>query len=184
MEAEKKLGLYQLELHERDPPGVVTDGINPSIHRPRGAGGNRRLGEVDLLGRCIVFNHGAAVVVLHTEVTSAGPLADGMGESSADDHQRLNVAELAAMDAAVVVDNSEIDGESLETMIISLLEDSAIRKKMSSKLRSWSTADADVEAAKKIADVVRHGKMELARSDGVNQRSEGHRESLTEGFTG
>jgi UDP-N-acetylglucosamine--N-acetylmuramyl-(pentapeptide) pyrophosphoryl-undecaprenol N-acetylglucosamine transferase len=82
---------------------------------------------------------------------------------AADDHQRRNVEELGEMDAAVVIENRKLDGETLETMITSLLDDATRRGEMSSKLRAWSPTDADVEAARKIGEVVGQNKISLLR---------------------
>lgn len=79
---------------------------------------------------------------------------------AADDHQRKNVAELVDLGAAVVLDDRNADARMLETMIISLLDDPIGRGEMAKKLREWSTIEADVEAARKITEIVRSGRRE------------------------
>ena len=73
---------------------------------------------------------------------------------AADDHQKRNVAALANDGAAVVIDNQNLDGENLKTIILSLLDDESRRANMSARLRSWSKADADDLAAEHILDLV------------------------------
>ena len=73
---------------------------------------------------------------------------------AADDHQKRNVDVLANNGAAVVIDNPSLNGESLETIILSLLEDKSRRADMSARLRTWSKADADDVAAGHILDLV------------------------------
>ena len=73
---------------------------------------------------------------------------------AADDHQKRNVAALANDGAAVVIDNQSLDGENLKTIILSLLEDESRRAGMSTRLRTWSKADADDLAARHILDLV------------------------------
>ncbi len=73
---------------------------------------------------------------------------------AADDHQRKNVAGLAALGAAVVVENSELDGERLRGLIEGLLDDDAKRREMAKRMRAWSKPDADDLAAQKILELV------------------------------
>jgi UDP-N-acetylglucosamine--N-acetylmuramyl-(pentapeptide) pyrophosphoryl-undecaprenol N-acetylglucosamine transferase len=78
---------------------------------------------------------------------------------AADDHQRKNVAGLAAIGAAVVVDDSELDGERLKTIIETLLDDAGARRHMTTEMKRWAKPDADELAAEKIVDLV--SKLEL-----------------------
>ncbi len=73
---------------------------------------------------------------------------------AADDHQRRNVAALERQGAAVLLDNKNVDGEKLEAIILSLLDDGDRRARMSSRLREWSKVDADDAAARQIRDVI------------------------------
>jgi UDP-N-acetylglucosamine--N-acetylmuramyl-(pentapeptide) pyrophosphoryl-undecaprenol N-acetylglucosamine transferase len=73
---------------------------------------------------------------------------------AADDHQRRNVAALERQGATVLIDNKNVDGEKLEAIILSLLDDGDGRAQMSRRLREWSSVDADDEAARHIRDVI------------------------------
>lgn len=73
---------------------------------------------------------------------------------AADDHQKKNVARLADLGAAVVVDDSEIDGERLQTLIEALLDDGEKRGRMTREMKSWAKPDADALAAEKIIELV------------------------------
>ena len=92
---------------------------------------------------------------------------------AADDHQSRNVSPLGEIGAAIVVDNAEIDGETLEKMILSLLDDSARRRDMSAKLRAWSPGDADEKAAARISELVTSGKLRSAQLDYGSHHSKG-----------
>jgi UDP-N-acetylglucosamine--N-acetylmuramyl-(pentapeptide) pyrophosphoryl-undecaprenol N-acetylglucosamine transferase len=74
---------------------------------------------------------------------------------AADDHQKKNVAELAALDAAVVIDDQGTDARALEALIISLLDRPTERAEMARKLRDWAAVDADTDAAQRIVEIVR-----------------------------
>ncbi len=73
---------------------------------------------------------------------------------AADDHQQRNVSALERQGAAVLIDNKNVDGEKLEAIILSLLDDGDRRARMSSRLREWSRVDADDAAARHIRDVI------------------------------
>ena len=80
---------------------------------------------------------------------------------AADDHQRKNVTSLEKRAAAVIVDNDRLDGDTLDTMILTLLDDGPRRREMSQRLLEWSPKDADVAAARKILSVVDGGQLRL-----------------------
>jgi UDP-N-acetylglucosamine--N-acetylmuramyl-(pentapeptide) pyrophosphoryl-undecaprenol N-acetylglucosamine transferase len=73
---------------------------------------------------------------------------------AADDHQMKNVAGLAGLGAALVLENHRVNGEALEAIITSLLEDDSKRRQMAEKMRGWSIADADDLCAQKIVELV------------------------------
>lgn len=73
---------------------------------------------------------------------------------AADDHQRKNVASLSEIGAALVVDNAELDGDRLQTIIETLLDDANRRAEMAEKMKRWARPDADRLAAEKIAALV------------------------------
>ncbi|MDH3214738.1 MAG: undecaprenyldiphospho-muramoylpentapeptide beta-N-acetylglucosaminyltransferase [Candidatus Krumholzibacteria bacterium] len=73
---------------------------------------------------------------------------------AADDHQKRNISELVERKAAIVIDNDKVDGEALEKLIVSLLDDSTGRREISERMRGWSKTDADVLASSKIAELV------------------------------
>lgn len=81
---------------------------------------------------------------------------------AADDHQKKNVARLSDLGAAVVIDNSELDGERLQTIIETLLDDGEAREKMSERMKRWSKPDADDLAAEKIIGLVSRQEHETA----------------------
>jgi UDP-N-acetylglucosamine--N-acetylmuramyl-(pentapeptide) pyrophosphoryl-undecaprenol N-acetylglucosamine transferase len=78
---------------------------------------------------------------------------------AADDHQKKNVAVLADTGAAVVVDDHSFNGEQLETIIETLLDDEERRGTMRKKTRAWAKADADSLAAEKILELVPEHRM-------------------------
>lgn len=84
---------------------------------------------------------------------------------AADDHQNRNVSELGDSGAAVVVDNASVDGEALEKLILSLLDDEPRRREMSRLLRSWAPVDADNEAAARISELLGEGGVQAAQID-------------------
>lgn len=73
---------------------------------------------------------------------------------AADDHQRKNVAPLAASGAAVVVDNSELDGERFGAIVEKLLDDAVARSGMAERMREWARPEADRLAAERIVELV------------------------------
>jgi len=73
---------------------------------------------------------------------------------AADDHQRKNVARLADLGAAIVVGDSEISGEKLQSLIDGLLDDGERRGRMTREMKNWAKPDADVRAAEAIAELV------------------------------
>jgi UDP-N-acetylglucosamine--N-acetylmuramyl-(pentapeptide) pyrophosphoryl-undecaprenol N-acetylglucosamine transferase len=78
---------------------------------------------------------------------------------AADDHQRRNVSELLELGAASVMGDDTVDGKTLETMIVSLLDDGPGRKKMARRSRGWSTTDGDTAAAEKIVEIASSSKL-------------------------
>jgi UDP-N-acetylglucosamine--N-acetylmuramyl-(pentapeptide) pyrophosphoryl-undecaprenol N-acetylglucosamine transferase len=83
---------------------------------------------------------------------------------AADDHQKKNVAELAGLGAAVVLDDRSTDARTLETVILTLLDRPVEREEMARKLRKWSPVDADAEAARQVAEIVRTGEARLSEA--------------------
>ncbi len=73
---------------------------------------------------------------------------------AADDHQRKNVAGLKKLDAVATVDDGELSGEHLRTILEALLDDEAGRNKMKNTFSAWAKPDADDLAAEKIMDLV------------------------------
>lgn len=73
---------------------------------------------------------------------------------AADDHQRRNVADLESRGAAVVADDAGLDGAALKTIIETLLDDEAERRRMRETFSAWAKPDADDLAAARIVDVV------------------------------
>jgi UDP-N-acetylglucosamine--N-acetylmuramyl-(pentapeptide) pyrophosphoryl-undecaprenol N-acetylglucosamine transferase len=73
---------------------------------------------------------------------------------AADDHQQKNVARLAETGAAVVVDNSALDGARLTAILERLLGDEAQRAEMSRRMKEWAKPDADDRAAESILALV------------------------------
>jgi UDP-N-acetylglucosamine--N-acetylmuramyl-(pentapeptide) pyrophosphoryl-undecaprenol N-acetylglucosamine transferase len=72
---------------------------------------------------------------------------------AADDHQKKNVATLAADGSAIVMENSALDGKSLVAAIESLLDDEDRRRRMSSGMKAWARPDADDRAAERILEL-------------------------------
>lgn len=73
---------------------------------------------------------------------------------AADDHQKENVAELQSTGAARVVEDAALDGDTLEAIIVSLLDDPATRERMAAGMRRWAKTDADELAAKEIIELL------------------------------
>jgi UDP-N-acetylglucosamine--N-acetylmuramyl-(pentapeptide) pyrophosphoryl-undecaprenol N-acetylglucosamine transferase len=94
---------------------------------------------------------------------------------AADDHQKKNAAGLETLDAAVVVDDGELSGENMGTIIEALLDDEAGRKRMENTLLEWAKPDADDLAAEKIIELVVRTRSESVSSRvyGVPGRVEG-----------
>ena len=67
----------------------------------------------------------------------------------------------SARQGIFVVENSRLDGETLETILITLLDDEDKRRHMAQRMRAWSVVDADDRAAKKITELV--GKSRFVR---------------------
>ncbi len=82
---------------------------------------------------------------------------------AADDHQAKNVARLEELDAAVVVDDGELTGEQLQTIIEALLDDNGRRWRMTEKMEKWAMPDADDLAAEKIIELVMRRKPHRTR---------------------
>jgi UDP-N-acetylglucosamine--N-acetylmuramyl-(pentapeptide) pyrophosphoryl-undecaprenol N-acetylglucosamine transferase len=70
--------------------------------------------------------------------------------TSADDHQRKNAQVVARAGAAVVVDERDLNGDSLATAITSLVSDPERRRQMAAAARALARPDA----ARRIADRV------------------------------
>ncbi len=83
---------------------------------------------------------------------------------AADDHQRKNVASLSERGAVVVVDDSELDGKRLQTIIETLLDDREARERMTEEMKRWARPDADALAAEKITELVSRQGPETART--------------------
>lgn len=84
---------------------------------------------------------------------------------AADDHQRRNITDLLDLGAAVAMENAAVSGESLEALIVSLLDDGAARERMSAKMKDWALVDADEQAASSIVDLVRESNMLSVNND-------------------
>lgn len=69
---------------------------------------------------------------------------------AADDHQYENVQELAAAGAVEVVGDSAMNGELLQAVIESLLDDEQKRRAMSSGSKTWARTDAADRGAEEI----------------------------------
>jgi len=81
---------------------------------------------------------------------------------AADDHQRLNAAELLAMDACVLIDDADLDGARLTDTLVPLLDDETRRRRMSTAMLDWAPEDAAGRAAEAIVATVKK-KSESAR---------------------
>ncbi|UCG51879.1 MAG: undecaprenyldiphospho-muramoylpentapeptide beta-N-acetylglucosaminyltransferase [Candidatus Latescibacterota bacterium] len=90
---------------------------------------------------------------------------------AADDHQRKNVNQLEEVGAAIVIENQALDGEHLETIIETLLDDEGRRGDMQKKSRAWAKADADSLAAEKILELVSRRR---AVATGAEDTANGH----------
>ena len=84
---------------------------------------------------------------------------------AADDHQRLNAAELVALDACIVIDDAGFDGRRLADALGMLLDNPARRTAMSEAMRKWAPQDAAGCAAAAIVESVKK-KHEIARGAG------------------
>jgi UDP-N-acetylglucosamine--N-acetylmuramyl-(pentapeptide) pyrophosphoryl-undecaprenol N-acetylglucosamine transferase len=86
---------------------------------------------------------------------------------AADDHQTKNVSEIEKMEAATIVNDEDLSGEILETLLLSLIDDSDKRREMSDRIRRWAKPDADDLAAEKIMQLMPHSRMSHARYPGI-----------------
>jgi UDP-N-acetylglucosamine--N-acetylmuramyl-(pentapeptide) pyrophosphoryl-undecaprenol N-acetylglucosamine transferase len=85
---------------------------------------------------------------------------------AADDHQRLNAAELVERDACVVMDDAGLDGRRLAGVLGGLLDDPVRRASMSGAMRHWAPEGAAGRAAGAIIETVKK-KPEIARGAGT-----------------
>jgi UDP-N-acetylglucosamine--N-acetylmuramyl-(pentapeptide) pyrophosphoryl-undecaprenol N-acetylglucosamine transferase len=74
---------------------------------------------------------------------------------AADDHQRLNVEQLRADGAAVVVVDAELSGSRLAGELRALLRDEARRSNMSKTMTGWVKQDSAAAAAGCIVELVK-----------------------------
>ena len=74
---------------------------------------------------------------------------------AADDHQLKNARPLQEINAAVILEDSVLDGDSLTGVIRALLNDPGRRRQMTDRMRSWSRPDAADRAAGLIMDLVK-----------------------------
>jgi len=74
---------------------------------------------------------------------------------AADDHQLENARPLREINAAVILEDSVLDGESLTGVIRALLNDPGRRRQMADRMRSWSRPDAADRAAGLIMDLIK-----------------------------
>jgi UDP-N-acetylglucosamine--N-acetylmuramyl-(pentapeptide) pyrophosphoryl-undecaprenol N-acetylglucosamine transferase len=74
---------------------------------------------------------------------------------AADDHQRLNAESLWKAGGAIVVEDAGLTGERMAGEIRAVLRDDAKRERMKASLTGWVRRDAALEAADRIADLVK-----------------------------
>lgn len=99
----------------------------------------------------VVCRSGASTVA---EIAAAGkPAVFVPFPRAADDHQRVNAEALAKHGAAVVVEESNLEGVWLAETIAALLQDSQRLKSMSDAARSLAHPNAAVDIAKMAARV-------------------------------
>jgi UDP-N-acetylglucosamine--N-acetylmuramyl-(pentapeptide) pyrophosphoryl-undecaprenol N-acetylglucosamine transferase len=99
----------------------------------------------------LVCRSGASTVA---EITAAGkPAVFVPFPRAADDHQRINAEALARVGAAVVVEESKLEGVWLAETIATLLQDPARLEKMSTAARSLSHPNAAQDIATMAARV-------------------------------
>jgi UDP-N-acetylglucosamine--N-acetylmuramyl-(pentapeptide) pyrophosphoryl-undecaprenol N-acetylglucosamine transferase len=89
---------------------------------------------------------------------------------AADDHQKKNVARLAETGAAVVVENSALDGARLREILERLLDDEGRRAEMSKRIKEWAKPDADDRAAERILALVREKSRSAPGEDAAVRR--------------
>ena len=99
----------------------------------------------------VVCRSGASTVA---EIAAAGkPAVFVPFPRAADDHQRVNAEALAKHGAAVVVEESKLEGVWLAETIAALLQDPQQLKRMSEAARSLAHPNAAIEIAQMAADV-------------------------------
>ena len=99
----------------------------------------------------VVCRSGASTVA---EIAAAGkPAVFVPFPRAADDHQRVNAEALAKHGAAVVVEESKLEGVWLAETIAALLQDPQQLKRMSEAARSLSHPNAAIEIAEMAAGV-------------------------------
>jgi UDP-N-acetylglucosamine--N-acetylmuramyl-(pentapeptide) pyrophosphoryl-undecaprenol N-acetylglucosamine transferase len=99
----------------------------------------------------VVCRSGASTVA---EITAAGkPAIFVPFPRAADDHQRVNAEALARHGAAVVVEESKLEGVWLAETIAALLEDSGRLRKMSDAARALAHPNAALDIARMAARV-------------------------------
>ena len=74
---------------------------------------------------------------------------------AADDHQRLNADSVQKAGGAVVVEDEALTGQRLKDEIETLLNDDQRRAEMKAALARWAKADAALEAADRIVELVK-----------------------------
>jgi UDP-N-acetylglucosamine--N-acetylmuramyl-(pentapeptide) pyrophosphoryl-undecaprenol N-acetylglucosamine transferase len=84
---------------------------------------------------------------------------------AADDHQQANVADLQRAGAAEVLEDAALDGQTLETIIVSMLDDNGRRNVMADRMREWVKVDADEQAANRILELI-GSRSALSMADG------------------
>jgi UDP-N-acetylglucosamine--N-acetylmuramyl-(pentapeptide) pyrophosphoryl-undecaprenol N-acetylglucosamine transferase len=74
---------------------------------------------------------------------------------AADNHQLKNAQPLQEINAAVILEDSVLDGDSLSGVIQALVDDPDRRRLMAERMRSWSRPEAADRAAGLIMDLVK-----------------------------
>jgi len=90
---------------------------------------------------------------------------------AADDHQRLNASPLEQAGAAVVVENSRLDGLVLAGELKALLANAQRRAEMTEAMESWVKRDAARQAAGKILSLVKKTRGHSERQSGHDKKS-------------
>jgi UDP-N-acetylglucosamine--N-acetylmuramyl-(pentapeptide) pyrophosphoryl-undecaprenol N-acetylglucosamine transferase len=118
----------------------------------------------------VVCRSGASTVA---EVAAAGrPAVFVPFPRAADDHQRVNAEALAKQGAAVVVEESKLEGVWLAETIATLLQDPARLKKMSQAARELAHPNAARDIAKmaaRLAGIEEHSATDFHGSARINQ---------------